>query len=48
MTQKLQTLVSLLMRGTGRDEAQVHFHQGPQGRPTPCFDEGCPNPRLPV
>jgi hypothetical protein len=24
----------------------VHFHQGPQGQPTPCFDERCPNPRL--
>jgi hypothetical protein len=26
----------------------VHFHQGPQGQPTPCFDERCPNPRLSV
>jgi hypothetical protein len=24
----------------------VHFHQGPQGQPAPCFDERCPNPRL--
>jgi hypothetical protein len=27
---------------------EVHFHQGPQGQPTPCFDERCPNPRLSV
>jgi hypothetical protein len=27
---------------------QVHFHQGPQGQPAPCFDERCPNPRLSV
>jgi hypothetical protein len=26
----------------------VHFHQGPQGQPTPCFDDSCPNPRLSV
>ena len=26
----------------------VHFHQGPQGQPTPCFDEHCINPRLTV
>jgi hypothetical protein len=24
----------------------VHFHQGPQGQPNPCYDEGCPMPRL--
>ena len=22
--------------------------QGPQGQPTPCFDEHCPNPKLSV
>jgi hypothetical protein len=26
----------------------VHFHQGPQGQPAPCFEERCPNPRLSV
>jgi hypothetical protein len=26
----------------------VHFHQGPQGQPTPCFDERCSSPRLSV
>ncbi len=26
----------------------VHFHQGPQGQPAPCFDQRCPNPRLSV
>jgi hypothetical protein len=24
----------------------VHFHQGPQGQPNPCYDEACPMPRL--
>jgi hypothetical protein len=27
---------------------EVHFHQGPQGQPAPCFDGGCSNPRLSV
>jgi hypothetical protein len=26
----------------------VHFHQGPQGQPVPCFDERCSSPRLSV
>jgi hypothetical protein len=26
----------------------VHFHQGPQGRPAPCFDARCTSPRLDV
>jgi hypothetical protein len=24
----------------------VHFHRGPQGQAAPCFDAGCPVPRL--
>lgn len=26
----------------------VHFHQGPQHQPVPCFDARCENPRLSV
>jgi hypothetical protein len=26
----------------------VHFHQGPQGQPIPCFDPGCESPALTV
>jgi hypothetical protein len=26
----------------------VHFHQGPQGQPAPCFDTACAYPRLEV
>ena len=30
-----------------RQPAQhVHFHQGPQGQPTPCYDAQCASPRL--
>ena len=32
-------------RGTGQE---VHFHQGPQGQATPCYDDRCPNPRLAI
>jgi hypothetical protein len=31
-----------------RHEGEVHFHQGPQGQATPCFEGDCPNPRLAV
>jgi hypothetical protein len=24
----------------------VHFHRGPQGQPSPCYDGTCPMPRL--
>jgi hypothetical protein len=24
----------------------VHFHQGPQGHPAPCFDRWCESPRI--
>jgi hypothetical protein len=33
---------------TQPEAPQVHFHQGPQGQPAPCFDAHCPNPRLSV
>jgi hypothetical protein len=26
----------------------VHFHQGPGGRPAPCYDGACGSPRLHV
>ena len=39
---------SLRLRTSGQPTHGVHFHQGPQGQPAPCFDERCPNPRLSV
>ena len=29
-------------------ELVVHFHQGPQGQPSPCYDAQCTNPRLSI
>jgi hypothetical protein len=36
------------LRSAPGPSGTVHFHQGPQGQPTPCFDERCSNPRLTV
>jgi hypothetical protein len=48
MMRKLQALVSVVSRARQGGDGHVHFHQGPQSQPTPCFDERCPNPRLPL
>jgi hypothetical protein len=50
MLQMHRTIRDRLLRRPSRDAAThaVHFHQGPQGQPAPCFDERCPNPRLSV
>jgi hypothetical protein len=29
-------------------ETTVHFHRGPQGQPSPCYDSACPMPHLTV
>jgi hypothetical protein len=29
-------------------DESVHFHSGPQGQPSPCYDQACPIPRLSV
>jgi hypothetical protein len=29
-------------------DVAVHFHQGPGGMPSPCYDDRCRNPRLHV
>jgi hypothetical protein len=36
------------VRRRATTEQHVHFHQGPQGRPMPCFDAACPSPRLSI
>jgi hypothetical protein len=33
---------------TRNDGDAVHFHQGPQHQPVPCFDTHCDSPRLSV
>ena len=30
-----------------KNTQEVHFHQGPQGQPVPCYDgTKCPSPKL--
>lgn len=29
-------------------DAELHFHQGPGGMPSPCYDDRCRAPRLQV
>jgi hypothetical protein len=52
MTRLLQlhhTLRGQFQRPPAEDsDAQVHFHQGPQGQPAPCFDARCESPHLSV
>jgi hypothetical protein len=39
-------LRKLRHRSHAHEEVHVHFHQGPQGQPVPCYDTHCTNPRL--
>jgi len=48
MAQTLRTFISRLRRRSQAGSTHVHFHQGPQHKPVPCFDADCPRPRLPV
>jgi hypothetical protein len=43
----IRTLQSILHRAAPETE-QVHFHQGPQGSPAPCYDRHCNVPRLEI
>lgn len=43
----IRTRIARLVR-TRQATPPVHFHQGPQGSPAPCFDTGCSVPRLDV
>ena len=44
-----KNLIAHLRRLTIRQGAdQIHFHQGPQGQPAPCFDAHCSRPHLSV
>jgi hypothetical protein len=39
--------LSRVFRAATDDDA-VHFHTGPQGQPSPCYEQTCPIPRLSV
>ena len=48
MATALRSIRNRIARLADDTQPGVHFHQGPQGQPTPCFDDRCPNPRLSV
>jgi hypothetical protein len=37
---------SQLGDGRARELHDVHFHQGPQRQPVPCYDSHCRSPRM--
>jgi hypothetical protein len=46
MATTIRTFIRRL--ATSGQAETVHFHQGPQGQPAPCFDHACTSPRLDV
>ena len=49
MADAIRSIRDRIRRFAADDQTEVvHFHQGPQGQPAPCFDERCSNPRLSV
>jgi hypothetical protein len=48
MARKLRTFISRLAGDTRADDADVHFHRGPEGHPMVCHDPRCEMPRLRV
>jgi hypothetical protein len=45
LTPRRRLVVLTAPRRRRAPEPEVHFHRGPQGQATPCFDAGCPRPR---
>jgi hypothetical protein len=48
MANAIRSIRDRIRRFAEADAPTVHFHQGPQGQPAPCFDERCTSPRLSV
>jgi hypothetical protein len=42
----IQTLISRASNRRPTKLQDVHFHQGPQGQPVPCYEDVCQTPRL--
>jgi hypothetical protein len=48
MISMIEKLTMLLVGEAENQDAHVHFHRGPQGRPAACHDARCEMPRLTV
>jgi len=46
MRTTLSTVRNLLREPS--PDVDVHFHQGPGGQPSPCYEHACPSPKLHV
>jgi hypothetical protein len=42
----IQTLISRISDRRPSELQDVHFHQGPQGQPVPCYEGGCTMPQM--
>jgi hypothetical protein len=42
----IQTLMSRISDRRPSELQDVHFHQGPQGQPVPCYEGVCHLPRM--
>jgi hypothetical protein len=42
----IHNVISRVSERRPRELQDVHFHQGPQGRPVPCYDTVCEVPRM--
>ena len=48
MTAIRRALSQLASAARPADSNPVHFHRGPHGEPTPCFNRSCTTPKLSV
>lgn len=48
MALRVRAAVAAILSSHHDDSHHVHFHNGPQARPVPCFEAACRSPRLSV
>ena len=42
----MRRIYAAVRRALHEPATDVHFHNGPQGAPAPCFDVRCASPRI--
>ena len=48
MTRRILAALNRALFAEPRHSEEVHFHQGSQGQPAPCYDPHCSSPHLDV
>lgn len=46
MAQRFLSRIRHALRDGDNGTHEVHFHNGPEGQPAPCFNSRCSSPRL--